>query len=374
MNLKSVVTIIILALFSIFTTTFLQQIAQEKNENLLEENELHPHLINQPAPTTTYDVEDKTSGCVRLSTQAAGHAKYRIVVYQKQGGQQLVDILVHYLQALTYDEIVVIANEDGDVLEDTPMYKEFMLKGIHLWQCLGTRNDKGVLWTQVIEQYKEASDFIQPTDVDEYLALVSPTDDTSLVWDRPSLHSALDELPVSNGKPYKTLDSKPVPLDCIESPGDNGFQHLKHQARHCNIAGFSEAKGGCYNKNFYRSEHFKEVDIGNHYGVVDSIKKCEKEGIEAAFEPTKFVLVHYQTLDFQDWLVHALRMATDAEFNKLVLDECPEGHNKPWHSCAIFKQFLDVKFDLYKMRELYKNKMCWMRPHVKADGIRRTSC
>merc|ERR1719296_176286 len=110
-------------------TTLEQRIA---NMMLLEENELHPHLINQPTPTTTYDVQDKTSGCVRLSTQAAGHAKYRIVVYQKQGGQQLVDILVHYLQALTYDEIIVIANEDGDVLEDTPMYKEFMLKGIHL--------------------------------------------------------------------------------------------------------------------------------------------------------------------------------------------------------------------------------------------------
>ena len=116
------------------------------------------------------------------------------------------------------------------------------------------------------------------------------------------------------------------------------------------------------------------MDIGNHYGVVDSRKKCKKEGIEAVFEPTKFVLVHYQTLDFQDWLVHALRIAIDEEFNKLVLDECPEGHNKPWQSCAIFKQFLDVMFDLYKMRELYKNIMCWMSPHVKADGIRRTSC
>jgi hypothetical protein len=175
--------------------------------------------------------------------------------------------------------------------------------------------------------------------VDEYLALISPTDSKSLVWDRSSLHSALDKLPVSNGKPYKTIDSKPVPLDCNKNIG-NEFKHLKHQGRHCNLAGFSKPVWGCYNKIFYRSEDFKETDIGNHFGQVESLRKCEKEGVEAAFQPTNFVMLHNQSMDFQDWLVHALRMATDAKFNQLDLDKCPKGNDQPWHSCPIFRDFL----------------------------------
>jgi len=82
------------------------------------------HLITPPS--AAFEAEEKTENCVRLSTQAMDHAKFRIVVYQKQGGQQLIDLIVHYLQALTYDEIVVLANEDGDILKTTPMYKELI--------------------------------------------------------------------------------------------------------------------------------------------------------------------------------------------------------------------------------------------------------
>ena len=364
-----------------------RRVAELEKQVLLLENEkqstivhgevkIAAHLITPPS--ATFEAEQKTENCLRLSTQPMGHAKFRIVVYQKQGGQQLIDLIVHYLQALTYDEIVVVANEDGKILETTPVYKELISKGIHLWQCIGSRDEKGDLWTQVVTQYKDTSDFLQPTDVDEYLALLSPTNSTSLLWDRTSLHAALDELPLSNGRPYKTLDSKPTPHDC-ENGGDmvkkKPLDLLKYQPLHCKLSGFSKPKDNCYNKVFFRGSEFTETDLGNHFGSIKFLNACEKEGLEAGFQPTSFVLIHYQTLDFHDWLVHALRMATDAKFNRLDLDDkCPKGHDKPWHSCVIFRELVDLNFSLYGIRELYHNKGCNVESYLDAAGVTTLTC
>ena len=338
-------------------------------------NKVHDHLVDIEV-TETFEAEAKTEHCVRLSPHPMGQVKYCIVVYQKQGGQQLADLIIHYLQALTYDEIVVVANEDGNILEATPMYNQIIAKGMHLWQCSGTRDDKGDRWTQVLTQYKNISYFLQPTDVDEYLSILSPGSDTSVVWNRPSLLHALAELPESNGKPYKTLDSKPVLQDCkIGATFRKETNFLKHQPRHCSLAGFGKPQEGCHNKVFFRGQDFVVTDLGNHFSQTKFLNKCETEGIEAGFQPTNFVLVHYQTLDFNDWLTHALRMATDAKFNRFDLDQCLEGHgDKPWHSCVIFREFVDLNFSLYGIQELYHRKQCNVEGYLDTAGVTTLSC
>ena len=343
----------------------------ESGSYLLDrEDKNHDHL-NTP-PSTTFEAEQNTEKCVRLSTQAMGHAKFRTVVYQKHGGQQLIDFITHYLQALTYDEIVVVANEDGNILEDTPLYNELISKGVHLWQCIGTHADKGNLWTQVLKQYKDTSDFIQPADVDEYLALVSPTNETSLLWDRTSLHTALDELPLSDGKPYKTIDSKPVPRDCknaLENPNPLDLADTKYQARHCTVSGFTVPEISCHNKVFFRGSEFTETDTGNHFGSTDFLKACTEEGLEAGFQPTNFVLINYQALDFKDWLIRALRMATEENFNRFDIDKCPEGHDQKWHECVIFGEMVALNFNLYDIRALYQQRMCNVGAHFDVAGV-----
>jgi hypothetical protein len=120
-------------LLLIFTLPFIHFLAKEMQllstiekqsdvDPVQVNNKVHLHLSNAvTTPKAMSKAKEKTESCVRLSTQDMGLAKFRIVVYQKQGGQQLVGLLVHYLQTLTYDEIVVIANEEGDnILEDTP--------------------------------------------------------------------------------------------------------------------------------------------------------------------------------------------------------------------------------------------------------------
>eukprot|EP00978_Attheya_sp_CCMP212_P028538 scaffold98809_cov31-Attheya_sp.AAC.1 len=333
----------------------------------------HAHLSIVPRRNNI--AASRTENCVRLSSHGFDDAQFRIVIYQKQGGQQLLDLLVHYLQALTYDEIVLVANEDGDILEDTLLLKEIISKGVHVWQCIGTHLDKGDRWTQVIKQYQNATDFIQPVDVDEYLAILSPKN-TSIIWTRQSLLTTLENLPPSNGNPYKTHDSKPVPLDCNPNEIGNQPNLLKHQAQHCSIAGFTKPTMGCNNKIFFRGKDFQKTDTGNHFGLPECFETCIKKGVEASFQPTNFVLLHYQTLNFQDWLVHALRIAHDENFNRLDLldsEPCPDG-SEPWQACPLFREFLALNFSLYDIRSRYHEMVCHLRADLDARGVTTLSC
>ena len=124
---------------------------------------------------------------------------------------------------------------------------------------------------------------------------------------------------------------------------------MKHKARHCNLAGLGKPRLGCHNKVFFRGIDIEKTDTGN------------------------FVLLHYQTLDFQDWLIHALRLSTDRKTNRFDLEKCQKYDDMPCHSCAIFRQFVHLNFSLYGMEELYSKVMC-IESHLDAAGVTSMSC
>ncbi len=356
-------------------------LVQQNDSMRLEEVAEHLSLSSVSSRQFTTD-SDTTEGCKRLSPFGLNHAPLRIFIYQKNGGEQLVNILIHYLQALTYDEVVIIANEEDDgtdLLATNPFYEKVVGKGIHFWQCSGTLQYKGQRWTEVISQYKDKTDFVLPIDADEFLAIELNGDTTSasLAWDRPSLLSALKDLPPSGGKPYKTLDAKPIPVDCEGHP-DRIIPDVegRHSPRHCNVPGITKGKFGCFAKNIFAGEDFTTVDNGNHHGPKEKTRewrmRCENEGLEAAYIPSNFVLIHYQVLDFNDWLIHMLKRVVDYKY-ELDCDK-PNPNWPPFHVCNAHAKSKAANFSVNEMTKIYNQMFCTMRSSYDTSGITALAC
>ncbi len=351
-----------------------------KRELLLEDAE---HLKLSPISERKFELRPTTDGCKRLSQFGHNQAPIRIFIYQKKGGQQLVNILIHYLQALTYDEIVIIANEEddgSDLLATTPLYDNIVSKGIHFWQCQGSLQEKGPRWKEVINQYQDKTDFLLPIDADEYLSIALPEDETAkpkLVWDRMSLLVNLKKLPPSGGKPYKTLDAKPLPVDCEGHPDGiiPDFQK-RHSARHCMIPGISKGQLGCFNKNIFAGKDFTTLDNGNHHGPKEKTVEwrliCETKSLEEVYIPSNFVLIHYQVLDFSDWLIHMLKRVVDYKY-ELDCDK-PNPNWPPFHVCNAHKTAKAANFSVHEMSKIYDSMFCGMRSTYDTTSITTLSC
>mmetsp|Transcript_22031 Transcript_22031/g.27801 ORF Transcript_22031/g.27801 Transcript_22031/m.27801 type:complete len:409 (-) Transcript_22031:106-1332(-) len=351
------------------------------------EDERAAHLSLSSISSRQFELASETEGCKRLSKFGMNQAQLRIFIYQKKGGEQLVNILIHYLQAMTYDEIVIIANEEDDgtdLLATNPLYEKIVSKGMHFWQCEGTLQVKGQRWTEVISQYQNKTDFVLPIDADEYLSIALPKsgDDVSnskapLVWDRTTLLTALEDLPASNGKPYKTLDAKPLPVDCEDHP-DGIIPDIegRHSPRHCNIPGISKGQLGCFAKNIFAGEDFTSVDNGNHHGPKLKTREwrvsCETKGLESAYIPSNFVLIHYQVLDFSDWLIHLLKRVVDYKY-ELDCDK-PNPNWPPFHVCNAHAKAKAANFSVHAMQKIYGEMFCKMRATYDTTGITTFAC
>lgn len=340
------------------------------------------HLKLSSVSSRKYSTEPNTEFCKRLSPQGVNKAPIRIFIYQKGGGEQLVNILIHYLQALTYDEIVVIANEerDDDILSDY-LYRDIVDKGIHFWQCSGSLTKKGPRWTEVMQQYQNYTEFLLPIDADEYLSIASPesAEVPHLIWNRPALQTALKALPPSGGKPYKTLDAKPVPVDCKNHPDADPVVPLfqkKHFSKFCAVPGISKGNLNCFAKNIFDSKEFESVDNGNHHGTKKKQKelrtKCENEGLESVYIPTNFVLVHYQVLQYSDWFLHLIKRVVDYKYM-----DCNDP-NPSWpyfHVCNLYAKGLETNFSVNELTPLYEDLFCNnLRAYYQIDTMTPLSC
>mmetsp|Transcript_15407 Transcript_15407/g.17611 ORF Transcript_15407/g.17611 Transcript_15407/m.17611 type:complete len:422 (+) Transcript_15407:119-1384(+) len=380
-NKKSIVALLLfLSALALWTDKQIFKLESVSKVLLLEDAE---HLKLSPISGRKFDLPPTTDACKRLSPFGMGNAPIRIFIYQKKGGQQLVNILIHYLQALTYDEIVIIANEDddgGDLLESNAFYQNIVSKGIHFWQCAGSLQEKGKNWQQVINQYQDKTEFLLPIDVDEYLAIALPEEDTTkptLVFDRISLLVNLKKLPSSGGKWYKTLDAKPLPVDCEDHPDGiiPDFQK-RYSPHHCNIPGITKGKMGCFNKNIIAGKDFTTLDNGNHHGpkekTVEWRTNCETNGVESTYIPSNFVLIHYQVLDFSDWLIHMLKRVVDYKY-EMDCDK-PESNWPLFHVCNAHKTAKAANFSVHEMTKIYDSWFCVMRSYYDTTGITTLSC
>jgi hypothetical protein len=133
-------------------------------KNQEDDDEFDPSSWMQLKPSSSSMVH-KTKNCVMFSNHTRRDALVRVIAYQKDASFQLENLLVHYLQAVRYNEIVIVDN-DGVDAKTKAIAEKYVNKGVHLWRCDGTMFEKGELWTQVINVYKNDSQFLMPVDVD----------------------------------------------------------------------------------------------------------------------------------------------------------------------------------------------------------------
>ncbi len=341
------------------------------------------HLKLSSVSSRKYSTEPETEFCTRVSTHGFNKAPLRIFIYQKGGGEQLVNILIHYLQALTYDEIVIITNEErdsDDILSDY-LYRDIVAKGIHFWQCSGNLVRKGNRWTEVIQQYQNFTDFVLPIDADEYLSISSPetAEMPQLIWNRPALLDALKALPPSGGKPYKTLDAKPIPVDCKNHPDADPVVPLfdkRHYSKYCAVPGISQGKLNCFTKNIFEGKEFVSVDNGNHHGPKEREKEfrttCENDGVEAVYIPTNFVLAHYQVLQYSDWFLHLIKRVVDYKYM-----DCsnPQPSWPYYHVCNLYAKGQETNFSVHELTPLYEDLFCEnLRVYYDISTMTSLSC
>ena len=332
----------------------------------------------------------------RNETLSMPHARARIIVFQRDGGQRLHELLLHYAHVV--DDIVVLDHYSAPQTHRVLWkWQQRQTPRVHVWKCKGPFDIKHKLWTQTIRQYANQTDFVIPIDVDEYLSVSLPQEHHRLVWNRQAFYDTLDRIEVlakEQGKPIKMQGAQPIPLDCTEyahwlSTSLPSLQHSdKMQADWCqtrHVFRPHPGQTGCGSKTLFWGPDFYRTDTGNHMGATlrypnmgRMYKICQQEGFSAAYTFSDLVLIHVQSFTFADWLVHGLRGAADSganqhlDFRKL---ECKPGM-KSQHYCEKWKQFAAEGFSPYKLREIYLASQCPKTAHglQSIENVTAPSC
>jgi hypothetical protein len=333
----------------------------------------------------------------------------RIVVFQRNGGKQLSAFMTHYLHVLPPDAIVIVDHESdphsATVRSLLPYYASL---GVHVWNCEGDyEHGRAAMWTMVSSVYQWDSTFLFPTDIDELVTVVKPSQfwssplqkdkaRISLEWDTTSFYASLAGLlNKTSGKPFKMLFAEPIPGDCPVADGTGSSvldtanasspsEIHSNQRRHflspvCELSHvlFDASRlqpFGCLHKCFARGYDFVQTDMGNHVLVTQRTvdvaptkkptynvaKNCEKDGLEAWFETSNLLLLHMQKLEFADWMLHYIR---GASMHGYTANNCT-GKSLASHYCDQWVEFQRANFSIDALRPIYSARFC---PAVEND-------
>ena len=72
------------------------------------------------------------------------------------------------------ENIVIIDHQSDRSLAESHtalLLDKYNSLGFDIWACDGSSNYKEQMWSEIIHQYKEASEFVFPLDVDELIAV-----------------------------------------------------------------------------------------------------------------------------------------------------------------------------------------------------------
>ena len=304
--------------------------------------------------------------CYMVTSHPIQDSLARFIIFQRDAGTKLQHLISHYTHVESLDNIVIIDHQGSNELTSVTLDK-FGEKGMHVWRCDEDFEFKAEMWSYVIKKYAANTKFLYPLDDDEYLTILS---DGELRWNQETFRKELQSLPTLE-KPYKTIRSVPVPLDCR---GDkNVYEEMSNynKADICRLQ-YTESDVGhyCYNKCFYRGEFFKGVTKGNHAADDRSARSCRLRFKQAptrnntspiAFDDnlfylSNFTVLHMQSLEFNEYVMHVMRGATATKFNALK-ENCPISGDS-FQYCWDFQAFKNVDFDTEKMREIYDRKRC----------------
>jgi len=301
--------------------------------------------------------------CKIISSHAIEKTLARFVIFQRNEGYKIYNIISHYASVVSLDSIVVI-NHQGTDHVTASILESYSEQGMHLWSCNKGFEEKGSMWTNVGKIYAPYSEFLFMLDSDEYMSILSKDE---LQWNHDVFRQELSYLPRSN-KPFKTVRSIPVPIDCPSNRANilnvNGEIGIKAPLCHLQFTE-SDIAHYCYNKLFFRGEHFNETNDGNHHTNKTWGYNCYKNfGISNSpislendlYTLTNFTLLHLQSLEFNDFMTHILRGASATGYNQEGTI-CRNGVPN-FHYCVGYQELKSVNFDLDKMREMYERKRC----------------
>jgi len=232
-------------------------------------------------------------------------------------------------------------------------------------------------------------------------------EDEILSWNGIDFSNALNALPDLE-KPFKMEGGRVLPADCgppydrwridssvavttdvttndtsiyltskptLRQHGNAPIQRIKYVERD------RTRQSKCHDKMFMRGKDFNKTDAGNHIGATHKFnfkavdRDCTKRNV-TTYVPGQgktleivhhheqdrtsgLFLIHLQTLNFEEWLLHALRGASDMNFNHFPNPnpECT-GILANFHYCWAWNNVVEARFDPKKMKELYRNEIC----------------
>ena len=306
---------------------------------------------------TTLGVND----CHMVSSHQIKDTLARFILFQKDAGHKLHNLISHYTNVVPLDSIIVIDHQGTDNITAS-ILDNYAKKGMHVWRCEKKFSYKAEMWSYVIGKYAAHSTFLFPIDDDEFLSILIGGE---LHWNQDTFRKELQSLPPTK-KPYKTLRSVPLPLDCGGNDNIDDRTESYDKADICRLKYTeSDVDHYCYNKCFYKGETFTEVDKGNHASSQCRPKyrhSMTREGTfpiplnSTMYHFTNFTVLHLQSLHFSDFVAQIIRGATAANFINQQ-GRCPNQGNSN-HYCLGFQAFKDVSFDSRRMRQIYEAKRC----------------
>lgn len=325
-----------------------------------------------------------------------------LVLFQSNGGHQLQRFVAHHAGVVGMERIVIIDHQRNRSLADPrteSLLAEHHRQGADVWRCNGSFQRKAEMWTSVIRRYLNSSQFVFPLDVDELIAVkvrvpgdgdnndncnssnnsnkngvVSSSPTESLRWNAADFKASLDKLP-DEGHMFKTEVGQTLPVDCSIDGWNGAADADAATGRTAMIEYVGRTKTklpGRMDKVFFRTKDFDYTEKGNHWGSTHRYRKhgeaFKKLYNRTLFQPsvdpamhTGIYLLHVQVVNFGDWLIHALRGASDVSVNKLPPDDLVDCKSlkESVHYCYLWNDIvLNTGFDPNKMRELYRRSVC----------------
>ena len=351
----------------------LQQSAEEDAISSNKDIEISRRIqqVNATITTSPTKIAEKRKKrhqyeCALQSSPKHAKTLARIILFQRDGRNQLRDFVTHYTRALPYNSLVIMDHEGTDDYTRS-LLTDYGKMGAHIWRCKGTFKAKAAMWTQVTRVYAPDSGFVFPVDVDELLA-VQMGQDAGLEWSTDSFKAALSKLGRS-GKPYKMNWIESVPSECHVHMPHTQVQLRKaaedvgiYASDMCDIQFVKSKEVGCMDKTFARGIQFHKTDTGNHYGGTrqyPNLSKalCDGKGLTNVYEVSSLALIHLKEKTFEDWLVHGLRGATDRGFHQIVNIDC-DHVSQSLHYCRKWEKITKAKFSPYALRKVYVEDVC----------------
>ena len=348
------------------------------------------------------------------------HALARFILFQSNGAHQLLNFMTYYTQVIDIQHMVIINHQTLPSNADPRtnlLLQEYKSRGSDVWDCVGSFEYKSEMWSWVTRRYTHVSDFVFPLDIDEYIAVLTPstssiststpnttsTDASQILsWNKEHLSKALHKLQ-DTGKPFKMERGDIYPVDCnifqwegessrsdtmdqsnssIQIQNSNLLNHYERSAveKLKYVARKKHDRANCMDKVFFRGKDFNFTDTGNHHGQTHiqefsvAINKCtalldsgdngdsssekREKYVQDTDQDSNLFMVHMQFITFEEWLMHALRGASDRGFNRFSnLEMCTKGM-RSWEYCESWEMLMHTNFDPRIMQRMYREKVC----------------